>query len=63
MGRLKDGWPADDDDGGGDADGGGGGDADGKWACRGDGAGGVDDAGVEQEVEAEASMRPAGGVT
>jgi len=30
--------------------------------CMGDGAGGVDDAGAEQEAEEEASTRPAGGV-
>lgn len=58
--RLEDGRPT----GGGDGDDGADGDdGDGKWACRGDGAGDADDAGVElEEVAVEVSRRPAGGV-
>lgn len=60
TGRLKDGRPTGGGGGDGGADGGGG---DGRWACKGDGAGGVDDAGAEQEAaEEEVSTRPAGGV-
>lgn len=59
MVRLKDGRPTGGGDGGGGADGD---DGDGKSVCRDDGAGGVDDAGAEQEVAEEVSKRPAGGV-